>query len=51
MQKLLGKTKFTELLDGLIVKPTGKPTLVLESDKRPEYNPAKADFMTNEEEN
>ena len=51
MQKLLGKTKFTELLDGLIVKPPGKPTLVLESDKRPEYNQAKADFMTNEEEN
>lgn len=40
MTKLLGKAKFKELLedDGLIAKPVGKPTLVSETDKRPEYN-------------
>lgn len=51
MQKMLGKSKFNELLGSYLVKPIGKPTLVLESDKRPEFNPAKADFMTNKEEN
>jgi len=44
MTKLLGKTKFNELLSGLIYKPQGKPTLVPESDKRPEWNSAENDF-------
>lgn len=47
MEKQLGKKRFAELLDGLIVKPAGKPVLVRESDKRPELNTsdtAKADF-------
>lgn len=46
MTKLLGKEKFEELLGNLIVKPQGKPTLALESDKRPEFKPvdAQADF-------
>jgi len=35
MSEALGKKKFTELLGDLIVKPAGKPTLVLEGDKRP----------------
>ena len=35
MTSLLGKTKFNEVLGKLIYKPQGKPTLVLESDKRP----------------
>ena len=38
MSKLLGKKKFEELLSGLVEKPQGKPTLVLESDARPEMN-------------
>lgn len=44
MQKMLGKTKFQDLLGCLIYKPQGKPTLVPASDKRPEINTAKADF-------
>lgn len=34
MEKAIGKKKFAELLEDLIVKPAGKPTLVPESDKR-----------------
>ena len=45
MQKLLGKTRFDELLAPYIEKPQGKPTLVPESDKRPAMNTAKNDFM------
>lgn len=36
LQKLLGKDKFNELLGDYIIKPEGKPTLVLKSDKRKE---------------
>lgn len=35
MTKLLGKQRFNKLLKQYIYKPKGKPTLVLESDKRP----------------
>lgn len=45
MQKLLGKTRFEELLSPYIEKPQGKPTLVPESEKRPAMNTAKNDFM------
>ena len=45
MQKLLGKSRFDELLAPYIKKPQGKPTLVPESDKRPAMNTAKSDFM------
>jgi len=45
MQKLLGKSRFDELLSAYIEKPQGKPTLVPESDKRPAINNAKTDFM------
>ncbi len=46
MEKLLGKAKFKEVLGGLIRKPSGKPTLVRLSDKRPAMNlsSAKNDF-------
>ena len=45
MQKLLGKSRFDELLSPYIEKPQGKPTLVPEGDKRPVMNNAKTDFM------
>ncbi|HLN88998.1 MAG TPA: DUF2800 domain-containing protein [Candidatus Binatia bacterium] len=38
MEKAIGKKQFGELLTELVIKPTGKPTLVHESDKRPELN-------------
>lgn len=34
MEKALGKKQFGELVGDLVVKPTGKPTLVRETDKR-----------------
>lgn len=42
MEKIVGKKKFTELLNNLIEKPQGKPTLVDESDKRPELSSAQS---------
>ena len=38
MEQLLGKKKFAEVLDGLWEKPAGKPKLVPESHKKPEWN-------------
>jgi len=49
LEKLITKKKFTMLLGGIVEKPPGKPTLVPEDDKRPEYNPAKNDFEVMEE--
>ena len=40
LEKDLGKKSFNELVGELIIKPAGKPTLVPESDKRPEWNSA-----------
>ena len=31
----MGKKRFNELLGDLVIKPPGKPALVLETDKRP----------------
>jgi hypothetical protein len=47
MEKAIGKKGFGEYLKDLVIKPAGKPTLVPQTDKRPEYNSAeaaKADF-------
>lgn len=47
MEKAIGKKAFAELLDDLVAKPAGKPTLVKESDKRPALSSvasAAADF-------
>lgn len=38
MEKTIGKKKFGEVLKDLVVKPTGKPTLVPLTDKRPELS-------------
>jgi len=40
MDKALGKKKVAELLDGLIDRSPGSPTIVPASDKRPAYNRA-----------
>lgn len=52
MQKLVGKSTMDDLeIEGLIIKPEGKPTLVPASDKRPAIaskESAKADFEDNE---
>lgn len=44
MTSMLGRKKFDELLGGLVERPQGKPTLVPQSDKRPEINSAAEDF-------
>lgn len=50
IEKLLGKKGFDLHLSALTVKPKGSPTLVHESDKRPEasYNSAIEDFTEND---
>lgn len=48
MQKLMGKTKFEEILGDLIYKPPGKLSLVPVSDKRPEVNVTNAKDEFNE---
>ncbi len=45
MEKLLGKKKFSELLGDLVIRPEGKPTLVPETDSRPERGLPEQDFM------
>lgn len=44
LEKLMGKAEFAEKLGSFVVKPLGKPTLALTSDKREPYSPAAADF-------
>ena len=45
MEKVVGgKKKLEGILGDLIIKPQGAPTLVPESDKRPELNSAETDF-------
>ena len=38
LEELVGKAKLQELIGSYITKPQGKPVLVPDSDKRPEYN-------------
>lgn len=38
LEEIIGKQQLAEILDGLIVKPEGKPTLVREDDARPAIN-------------
>ncbi len=42
MEKAFGKKAVAKVLGNLIIKPAGKPTLALESDKRPAYQPKDA---------
>lgn len=44
LEKLMGKAEFAEKIGSFVVKPLGKPTLALATDKREVYNPAAADF-------
>lgn len=50
MTKRIGKARFDELIGPFITKPSGKPTLVPESDRRGEINDAKSDFNDKQEE-
>lgn len=38
MEKLLGQKDFQAILKGYVIKPSGKPTLVPQEDKRPEWH-------------
>ncbi len=44
LEMVIGKQRFGELVGGMITKSPGKPALAAESDKRPAYNGAAADF-------
>lgn len=44
LEKIIGKGPFAELAGAYIIKPPGKPALAVESDKRPVYSSAAADF-------
>lgn len=46
LEKMLGTTKFNELVGEFVIKPQGKPTLASEDDTRKEFNSAVSDFST-----
>ena len=43
LEGIVGKKKLAQLLEGILVKPQGKPTLVPESDKRPPFSSSSAE--------
>lgn len=45
LERLMGKAEFKEKLGDFVVKPQGKPTLALSTDKREAYSSAAADFV------
>jgi len=45
LEKLIGKKRLAEIGEGFIIKPPGKPTLVPESDKRPELGSVEDEFF------
>ena len=45
LEKVVGKKKFTELAGTFVIKPQGRPTLVVESDKRTELDSVEGDFF------
>lgn len=45
MEKKLTKPIFQELVEPLLIKPSGNPVLVPLSDKRPEYSVAQSEFV------
>lgn len=44
LEKAVGKDTFRKVVEPLLIKPEGAPTLVKESDKRPEFSSAASDF-------
>ena len=49
LNKRIGKNKFSELVEPLLIKPEGKPTLVPNADKRPEMaSPTEASDVFND---
>ena len=44
LEKVIGTSKFAELVGQFITKPQGKPTLAEEKDAREEFNSASSDF-------
>lgn len=44
LEKRIGKKELSTLIGDLIVKPPGKPVLVVETDRRPELNSVETDF-------
>ena len=46
IEKVVGKKRFAEVMQDVVIKPEGKPTLVPIDDKRPAlgFEQAKADF-------
>lgn len=44
MEKKLTKPVFQQIVEPLLIKPAGSPTLVVETDKRPAYSVASSEF-------